>query len=102
MTDNLSDRRQGVTPAVHDVLDALENLREGPFNRVPVDAIVHEIDLVGGTMMRAALDGEGKRFCPAAASVALGLPDAVRMAALLLLGIERAAAQTAAISAGAL
>ena len=96
-----TDTRIGVTPAVHRVLDALENLREGPLNRAPIDAVLAEVDLAGDTVFNAAYL-HGASEVPVLAGEALAMPAAVRMAALLLLGIERAAAQTAAISAGAL
>jgi hypothetical protein len=84
------DVRIGVSPSVHRVLDLLENLQEGPLNRAPLDAVLAEIDLAGDTVFTAAFDDEGV-IAATRADPALAMPAAYRMAALLLLGIERAA-----------
>jgi hypothetical protein len=88
------DVRIGVSPSVHRVLDLLENLQEGPLNRAPLDAVLAEIDLAGDTVFTAAFDDGA--MTAALAGKALAMPAAVRMAALLLLGIERAAVVSAA------
>jgi hypothetical protein len=82
------DVRIGVSAAVHRVLDCLDNLQEGPLNRAPIDAVLAEVDLAGNTVFNAAFDDGA--ITEALAGKALGMPAAVRMAALLLLGIERA------------
>jgi hypothetical protein len=97
MSDVLS-LRQNVSEPIHRVLDCLEDIAEGPLGRVSADVLLAEIDLVGDTVFGIAL-------APAARGVeesgpeqadrqrrqaiaALRHPQAVRMAALMLLAIE--------------
>jgi hypothetical protein len=98
MTDVLS-LRQNVSEPIHRVLDCLEDIAEGPLGRVSADVLMAEIDLVGDTVFGIAMapaargveesGPEQAERARAQAIAALRHPQAVRMAALILLAIEQ-------------
>jgi hypothetical protein len=97
MTDQFS-LRQNVSEPIHRVLDCLEDIAEGPLGRVSAEVLMAEIGLVGDTVFGIALalaapgveetgpeqaDRQRRQ-----AIAALRHPQAVQMAALMLLAIE--------------
>lgn len=91
--------RQNVSEPVHRVLDCLEEIFEGPLGRVTPEVLLAEIDLIGDTVFGIALekvpgpesDADMAERLGEQAVRAVRHPQAVRMAALLLLAIERGA-----------